>query len=130
MHYHAEFAQWGSGSAFIIIADLTGPSQSGASWRPAGAFWNGRFSIEDGKSIVWECSSADGKTGHLKIDGNNYELADGSFLWIALEGDAVVVRQFKRDTLTMAPNQATLELLFKEPEVRQLIGDRTPREQE
>ena len=122
MDYRAEIAQWGSGSVLIIITDLIGKSESGASWRPSGARWRGEFSAE-GRAVAWECASADGKTGQMEIDGTQYDLAHGSLFYIGVENGRVVVKQLKRDTLNMAPNQGAIELLLKDPEVRKMVGD-------
>ena len=113
----AECSQWEDGCALILITDLDGPSMRGGDWRPTLALWTGDFSSGDGRKVDWDCQSPDGRTGTVRIDKANYDLAAGSLLLVTLRGGTVSVRQLDRDTLTMAPGSETIEALLSDPEV-------------
>ena len=119
---HPGCARWGDASAFIIITDLPGPFRSGSQWQPTGAHWNGQFTRDDGSSLVWECSSPDGKTGIITVNGKTFDLADGSLLLLTTEKDSVVVTQFERDTLQMVPETA-IQTVFQDSDVRKFFGE-------
>ena len=113
----AECAQWEDGCAMILITTIDGTSMRGADWRPTLALWVGELSSHDGRKFAWDCQSSDGRTGKITVDHVNYDLATGSVLLVTVKDDSVIVKQVKRETLSMAPDKQTVDTLLKDSEV-------------
>lgn len=85
----------------------------------------GTFVVLDGRKIAWHCEieDKDGKTGRAEIDSKEYDLAGGTLLLVSTRGKDIRVTQLKRDLSGVSPDQAGLERLAIDPDVKGWLSE-------
>ena len=77
----------------------------------------GQLHTKDGREIVWSCSTQDGKTGKVIIDGQEFDLSGGALFLISTKDKPTRVEQLaieagqlqERTTTDKFPELATAE---------------------
>jgi hypothetical protein len=54
---------------------------------------HGQLYAKDGRNIAWSCSTRDGKTGNVIIDGQEFDLTDGALFLISTKDKPTHVEQ-------------------------------------
>jgi len=112
----ASFGVLGDGIAIVVWSKV--PARSGAggsrssSDRPqAQLHYSGLHSSPDGRRIEWQCQTKDGVAGSVSINGQDYDLANGTLVLVTVGEEKTTVKQLKRDTLKVKHENvvATLE---------------------
>jgi hypothetical protein len=82
------------GRVFLVMAtsDCVGGS-SGNESGLAGSRTQGQLNAADGRKIAWSCTTADGTSGTVVVDGQEFDLAKGGVLLISLRGNKTKVEQ-------------------------------------
>ena len=114
----ASFGTWGnaasgSGLAFVILSDVVGPSK--VETKSSGKI-SGQQRSTDGRQVDWQCDTSDGKTGTVTLNGQVYDLAQGSLFLVSTKGTEARMLQLKRDTMKLKVGndpKVTLESLIK-----------------
>lgn len=94
------FGTWGDGKAVLVWSALPAVS-TGSETTPQRAGFSGEHWGPDGEQIQWNCTTSDGRTGTVAINGDRYELGEGSLFLVGVEGDETTVVQLDRDTLQL-----------------------------
>ena len=82
-----------AGRLFLVWADMpSGTSGSGSSGGPGGFKADGPLTTQNGRRVPFECTSPDGKSGQVVIDGTPYDLAAGRLFLVATGGGKVTVK--------------------------------------
>lgn len=102
----ASFACWGDptsgwGFACVILSDVVGSAKNNVRNSGSRGKLTGEQTSADGRKLEWYCETSDGKTGSVKINGQAYELGQGSLFLVATKGAELRVLQLKRDTLSL-----------------------------
>ena len=93
VNYRVAYLSKGDGAFLVIVTDGTGGLVGSHSGSPAG----GELGTLDGRTIIWECVTDDGKTGTVTIGGATYELEKGGLFLISARHGKTWVRQSKTD---------------------------------
>jgi hypothetical protein len=82
----------------------------------------GSASAPDGRAYSWKLETADGKTGKLTIQGQDYDLSKGALFVVRTKGGSVQVLQINRD-LSALPDDLFQchERLLKDAEVMKTL---------
>lgn len=121
----ATFGLWDGGSAVVVWSRIPA-GDSGSGTTDSGAEYHGLHLAPDGRQIEWKCTTDDGKTGSVTIDGKDYDLGTGRLFLAGVEGDETTVVQLDRDTsqLTDESLASTLEdWLENDDEVKAFFAD-------
>jgi hypothetical protein len=116
------FGLCGGANALVIWSD--GGGSFGAGWDKSrnAVKYEGVFTARDGRKYRVECFTADGKTGPVTIDGQAFELRDGSFFLVAGRGPRAVVKQLRRE-LPAAETDSLRELAENDPEIKSFFEE-------
>jgi hypothetical protein len=92
---------YGPMPALVIWSDIGGGFD--ASWDKTrnAVKYAGRYSTRAGREFVAEGYTADGTSGPVTIDGQNFDLQAGALFLVATSGEKTVVKQLKRDGLRL-----------------------------
>src|SRR5262245_4731510 len=90
------YGTWGDGTAVLVWSDTDGPGGGVANSSPEGARYRGRARASDDRLVEWECSTTDGKTGPVTINGETYELSSGPLFLVTTRGGKTEVQQLHR----------------------------------
>lgn len=94
------YGDWGDGKAVLVWSALPAVS-TGSETTAYSAGFSGDHQGPDGGLIHWGCTTSDGRTGAVVINGDSYELGDGSLFLLGAEGEETTVVQLDRDTLQL-----------------------------
>lgn len=64
----------------------------------------GQFHTNDGRDIDWSCATRDGRTGHVVIDGQKFDLAQGGLFLILTSDPPTRVEQLALDPALLPEN--------------------------
>lgn len=115
-------ARWGEGMAYVVWTDMYQPSGGGgaaSSYDPVRRIaYHGSFETGGKRAIEHKCTTTDGKTGSISVNGQALELAAGSLILASTADGKIRLKQLKRDTLQMQPKEETFRDLAKtDPEI-------------
>jgi len=97
---NATFGSWGDGTAVIVWSAIPA-GNTGSGTAGSAATYNGLHLAPDGGRVEWDCTTDDGRTGSVTINGEDYELDVGSLFLVSVEGEETKVVQLDRDTLQL-----------------------------
>jgi hypothetical protein len=129
---HFTFGTWSDGKAVLVWSALPAIS-TGSDTTPSRAGFSGQHLAPDGGQIEWECTTSDGHTGSVVINGDSYELGDGSLFLVDVQGDETNVVQLDRDTLQLTDENIVDTLkdwLANDGEVSAFFADVEPTPEE
>jgi hypothetical protein len=79
---------------FVVAANgCTGSAGGGGSGTS-----RGQLHTKDGQEIVWSCSTQDGKSGKVFIDGQEFDLNQGALFLVSTKEKTTRVEQLVIDT--------------------------------
>lgn len=106
----ATFGTWGDGRAILVWSAIPA-GETGSGTTDSTAEYHGMHLADDGRRIEWTCTTDDGTTGSVTINGESYDLSAGSLFLAGVEGDETNVVQLDRDTLQLTDEKlvGTLE---------------------
>lgn len=117
---------WEEGLAILIWHDFTyggeGCSGTGSTEDPV---YRLECTVEsiDGRSFSWQVHSRDGITADMWIDGQKYDLSQGTMFLIKNQDGALQVDQVQRDFSELAPSyEAIAALTDSDPAVKEFIA--------
>jgi len=104
VHSGFEFYRWEEGLTLMIWHD--GIRHSNCSTTTTGQRYDVTCQAisNDNHSFDWRLETSGGKNGRFTIDGNLYDLTDGSLFMIASSSAQTEVRQFARDLSEVQPD--------------------------
>jgi len=107
------YGTWGEAIAVVVWFDRSSGS-SGVSVAEGSVTYSG-LSAPPGRSrIEWRCDTSDGRTGVVRIDGQQYDLSKGAIFLVSTKGGRAEVQQLQRDLARFKPGHDGLEELAKE----------------
>lgn len=116
---------WDEGLAILIWHDFSygaeGCSGTGSTEDPV---YRLECSVEaqDGRRFEWEVHSSDGQTGDMWINGESYNLSQGTLFLVSSQGDDVKVNQLQRDFSELeATNEAIAGMAQSDPDVANFV---------
>ena len=121
------YGGWGEGMAVVVWSDFAAASGGGSvSGGLAQITYDHQFVLGGQSVLDYQCRVVeDGKTGKIKIGGRRtLDLADGSLILVSTAGGGIRLKQLKRDTLKMKPEQETFkELARTDSEISAFFGE-------
>ncbi len=111
---HVGFGTWGNALVFAVVSDVPG-DQSSAGLIQSSNFvqYRGLHGKLGEVHVKWACATSDGQTGRMFINGNEYDLAQGSLLLVSTTGGSTRALQLQRDLSKLSPEAASLEPWLK-----------------
>lgn len=119
---HATYGFWGDGKAVLVWSAIP-DADFGSGTTDSGAEYHGLHLAEDGRRIEWTCTTDDGTTGSVTINGNSYDLSAGRVFLVRVEGGETTVVQ--RDTSQLADSnliRTLVDWLANDEDVRAFFG--------
>jgi hypothetical protein len=107
------YGTWGEGTAILVWTDTEGVGGGGAASTPDGARYRGRVKYTNGEHLEWECTTADGKTGAVTLNGTSYDLAGGPLFLVTTRSGRTEARQIRRDLSHVQPSRESLDALAR-----------------
>ena len=93
---HASLLKWDEGLQVILVDTQTSHHSHGKGSTSNPIFkQTGGAKSEGTAGYEWEIETTDGKTAKMKIDGQSFELAKGSFFVIEQVGESFEVKQYE-----------------------------------
>jgi hypothetical protein len=116
------FGVYGDGYALVIWSD--GGGSFGTSWDKSrnAVKYEGGFTARDGRKYAVECLTADGRTGSVTIDGQAFQLEDGSFFLVAGRSPRATVKQLRRE-MPQAEKDSLRDLAENDPEIKSFFEE-------
>ena len=94
---HFSYGTWGEGKAVFVWSSMpVGRTSTGATANAAE--YSGLHLAGDGRRIEWTCTTTDGQTGSIAINGERYQLGEGRLFLVGVEGGETTVVQLDQDT--------------------------------
>lgn len=92
------FGTYGKDAAVAFWTDANNGNCEAAFDKAADAVvYRAKYKGAGGRNIEADCSTKDGKSGVMHIDGQTFKLENGSLLLISTVGDKTTVKQLKRN---------------------------------
>lgn len=100
-----EICTWDNRPVLVLLSENTSRRSTKTGFNPV---YQGQFQTADGRNIAWNCTTNDGKTGNVVLDGATHDLAKGNVFLILTQGGGMRVQQLTSDvtrfgTVTDAP---------------------------
>jgi hypothetical protein len=108
------FLRWKEGLAIMIWYDFRGDSGSSSTSNGGGLGAPSTYTIhgyaesEDGGRFEWEVETSDGETARFRLDGESYDLSEGTLFIVRMEHGRADVIQLERDLSGVEPNHASI----------------------
>ena len=108
------FLRWKGGLAIMIWYDFWGDSGSSSTSSGGGLAAPSTYTIhgyaesEDGQRFEWEVETRDGETARFRLDGESYDLSQGTLLIVGMEHGRAAVAQLERDLSGVEPDHASI----------------------
>jgi hypothetical protein len=122
--------RWKEGLNLLLVDDLPGGHGSHGSGSTNNPVWSesGSGGTADGTGYKWQLETTDGMTARFRLDGKEYDLANGTLFVITRQDKQLTVHQLKRD-LSAVPHDADKcrEYLTRDEEVQKLLHGDAPR---
>lgn len=120
---------WNDGLMITLVGDGNTGSESGGSGSTGDPVWRGQGSIRgrSGQDVRWQVETSDGQRATLVLNGQVYDLAQGTLFLIRTAGASPTITQ--RQSLQSGPciDHATCQsLLQRDPAVWQFIQETPP----
>jgi hypothetical protein len=78
---------------------------------------------EDGDRFEWEVETTDGQTARFRLDGEPYDLSDGTLFIVRIEAGRADVTQLERDLSDVEPNHTSIVAFARDdPDLVPLVG--------
>lgn len=123
----AHYVSMPTGTATVLVAVILTDAAGAAKIRTSGrGTISGEQVAGDGRKVEWRCTTSDGKTGTVTLNGKDYKLAEGSLFLVATKGERVA--QLKRD-LTSVKTDGDAATVFEgvvkgDEEIGRFFGDK------
>jgi hypothetical protein len=118
------FVRSDRGLAIVIWSDAVGASGSGTESGLFSSTARGHFTAADGSKIHWSWHGPREKGGDFQLDGQPYDLANGTVILVATKGGKVRVTQLDVDLSKVPPNVQGIKALAKsEARVARFVAD-------
>jgi hypothetical protein len=116
--------RWKGGPAVMICSDVKGGTASqGEGWSSTRYKAQASRSAPDGRRCDWELETTDGRSVQCRVNGKDYDLADGTLFLIKTKGGKTVVEQLDQDLSAVEPDEKSCrDFAHKNPAVRKLLG--------
>lgn len=118
--------RWKEGLTILLVDDIAAGHESSGSGTTEGPKWRGQGGAvaADGRDVSWRAETTDGKTVSFFINGQVYDLAQGTLFLIRTTGGRTSVIQQKRDLAGRCSTSDDCELWLKnDPTVAQFIQE-------
>lgn len=119
------FLRWKEGLSVMLWYDITesvGSSGSGSTEDPIHR-QEGYAAAADGRRVEWHLETADGMTATFTIDGQPYDLTQGTLFLISTREDATQIKQLERDLSNVEPTLESCEAFARsDPDVSDFIA--------
>ncbi len=126
--FNFTYLHWDAGLAVILIDEVAGGrGSSGSGSTNSPVYTMSGYAGGGGKGYQWRLEATAGKTGTLRVDGRDYDLANGAVFVLKLKDDKLQIHQLKRD-MSAIPFDADRcrEVLTKDEEIQELLGKKAP----
>jgi hypothetical protein len=121
--FNFTYLQWKDGLSIIFVDNLSGGHSSHGSGSTQSSVYVVDCSAGN-ESLGYKChlESSDGKTASLKIDGTEYDLANGTLFVMKSRDGKIVVHQSKFDSSAIPFHvKSSREALAKNEDVQKLL---------
>lgn len=118
--------RWNEGLTILMVDDIAAGHESSGSGSTQGPIWQGQGGAVagDGRPVRWRAETTDGKTASFSINGQAYDLAQGTLFLIRTRGGQTSVIQQARDLAGRCADTEDCELWLKsDPTVAQFIQE-------
>ena len=95
-----------NGRNYLVLA-VEGCVKTSQSTGPAA---QGMLFTADNRQINWSCTTSDGKTGNVVIDGKDFDLAKGGLLIVSIGGDQPAIEQVPTNMAKLQGGNVTMKL--------------------
>lgn len=104
------FHQWAQGMSIMIWHDLSGYGSCGGSGSTSDPIYRVDCRAEgtNGRTLKWQIHTTDGVSAEMRINGNEFNLADGTLFLIDHQDGTAHVVQRQRDLSNLAANHQSI----------------------
>jgi hypothetical protein len=123
------YLKWDQGLRILLVDNVAGGHGSSSSGSTNDPVHRSKgYAGPDGSGYKWEVDSTNGTSATLKIDGKEYDLANGALFVVKAKEGNVEVHQLKRDLSAIPYDGAGCrEAIEKDAEIRKLLGLEAPK---
>ena len=118
--------QWKEGLTIVLVDDMGGDHESSGSGSTRDSIWRGKGAARaaDGRQVSWRAETADGKTAAFFLDGQSYDLSQGTLFLIRTRGGPTSVAQHKSNPAGRCSDSTDCQLwLENDPLVMQFVQE-------
>lgn len=118
--------QWKEGLSIVLVDDIDGNHANSGSGSTEDPIWRGKgaATAADGRQVSWRAETTDGKTAAFFLDGQSYDLAEGTLFLIRTRGGQTSVAQHKTNPAGRCLDSADCQLWLKnDPVVMQFVNE-------
>jgi hypothetical protein len=122
----ANYGTWGDGSVFVVWSDFK--TESGRSMTKDTKVVYEGVHTTDQRNLEFRCSTTDGKTGTVTIDGKTYDLEKANVFLVTMIDGKLDITTLKHDLSKISNSDGLTALTEKDPKFGEVFAKIKPKQ--